>query len=167
MFEPARDVGFSLDDIRDVIFRTDAEGHWTYLNAAWAEVTGFSREESLGHSFLDFIYPDDRQRNLELFAPLIRREKDHCLHEIRYRKKPDGFLWIEVHARLTLAKDGSATGTTGTLRDVTLRRSVLRQREPGMNLDPKEAVGFLSIPDLVEAVVLLAPDEQLPIVPGR
>ena len=40
------------------------------------------------------------------------------------------------------------------------RRSVLRQREPGMNLDPKEAVGLLSIPDLVEAVVLLAPDER-------
>ncbi|HVO18712.1 MAG TPA: PAS domain-containing protein [Anaeromyxobacter sp.] len=116
------EIGFSPDDIRDVVFRTDAEGRWKYLNAAWTEVTGFSREESLGESFLKYVHPDDRKRNLELFQPLILRKKDHCLHEIRYLTRDGGFKWIEVHARLTLAADGSATGTTGTLRDVTPRR---------------------------------------------
>jgi PAS domain S-box-containing protein len=113
---------FSLDDVRDVVFHTDADGRWTYLNAAWTEVTGHPVAEALGRGFLEFVHPDDRQRNLELFEPLIRREKDHCLHEIRYLRRGGGFRWIEVHARLTLADDGSATGTTGTLRDVTARR---------------------------------------------
>jgi PAS domain S-box-containing protein len=115
-------AGFSLDDLRDVVFHTDADGRWTYLNSAWKEITGFAVAESLGRLFLDFVHPDDRKRNLDLFEPLIRRQKDHCFHEIRYLTRGGDFKWVEVHARLTLASDGSATGTTGTLRDVTARR---------------------------------------------
>jgi len=25
----------------EIIFRTDAPGHWTFLNPAWSEITGF------------------------------------------------------------------------------------------------------------------------------
>ena len=119
---PTRHEAFSPDDVRDVLFHTDAEGRWRFLNAAWAEVTGFSVEESLGRVFLEFVHPDDRQRNLEAFRPLIERRKDHCLHEVRYLRRDGGSRWIEVHARLTLGPDGAATGTTGSLRDLSERR---------------------------------------------
>ena len=119
---PTRHEAFSPDDVRDVLFHTDAEGRWRFLNAAWAEVTGFSVEESLGRVFLEFVHPDDRQRNLEAFRPLIERQKDHCLHEVRYLRRDGGSRWIEVHARLTLGPDGAVTGTTGSLRDLSERR---------------------------------------------
>ena len=47
-------------DLKAVIFRTDAEGRWRFLNPAWSEVTGFAVESSLGQNFLDYVYPDDR-----------------------------------------------------------------------------------------------------------
>ena len=111
-----RDV---VNGIREVVFETDTEGMWRFLNPAWTELTGFPVEESLGKLFLDYVYPDDRQRNIELFRPLIEGHKDHCRHEIRYRTKEGGFRWIEVHARLTLDEKGVTAGTTGTLRDIT------------------------------------------------
>ena len=111
-----------MENLKEVVFRTDAEGHWTFLNSAWAEVTGFSVEESLGKVFLEFVYPEDRQLNLELFRPLIERKKDYCRHEIRYMNKDGGFRWIEVWARLTLDEKGNATGTAGTLTDITDRK---------------------------------------------
>jgi len=114
--------GFSLDDIRDVVFRTDAEGRWTYLNSAWTALTGFPRKESLGRVFLEFVHPDDRELNQRRFEPLVQRKKHHCLHEIRYLTKDGGVRWVEVHARLTLGADGSTTGTAGTLRDISERR---------------------------------------------
>ena len=40
----------SFDDIRDVVFQTDSGGHWTYLNASWMSLTGYSCEESSGKS---------------------------------------------------------------------------------------------------------------------
>ena len=123
---------FVVENLKEVVFRTDAEGHWTFLNSAWTEVTGFVVEKSLGKVFLEFVYPEDRQLNLELFRPLIDRKKDHCRHEIRYMNKDGGFRWIEVWARLTLDEKGNATGTAGTLTDITERKlaeEALRESE--------------------------------------
>jgi len=111
-----------VENVKEVIFQTDAEGLWTFLNFAWVEVTGFSVEESIGKNFLNYIYPEDRQRNLNLFQPLIEGKKDYCRYEIRYLTKEGGFRWTEVWARLTLDEEGNIIGTSGTLNDITERK---------------------------------------------
>ena len=111
-----------VEDLKEVIFRTDAEGRWIFLNPAWREITGFDVDTSLGQIFLEYVYPDDRQRNIDLFQPLIERKKAHCRHEIRYLHRNGGFIWVDVSARLTLDAQGNATGTAGTLTDVTERK---------------------------------------------
>ncbi len=111
-----------VDNIKEVIFQTDKDGLWTFLNPAWEEITGFSIKESIGINFLNFVFPDDRERNLKLFEPLVRREKEYCRHIIRYITKSGGFKWIEVFARLTLNEKGEIIGTSGTLSDVTKRK---------------------------------------------
>lgn len=111
-----------FNNIKEVIFQTNIEGLWTLLNPAWEEMTGFSVEESIGTNFLDYVHPDDRQRNLELFQPLINREKEYCRHVIRYLTRDGGFCWVEVYARLTLDAKGAVIGTSGTLMDMTDRK---------------------------------------------
>ena len=113
-----------IADLKEVVFRTDATGRWLFLNPAWQELTGFTVAASLGQSFLDYVYPEDRQRNLDLFQPLMARTKATCRHEIRYCHHNGGFRWVEVWARLTLDADGNATGTAGTLTDITERQQV-------------------------------------------
>ena len=108
-----------VDNVTEVIFQTDAAGLWTFLNPAWTDITGFSLGESIGKNFIDYVYPDDRQRNLELFQPLIEGKKEYCQHEIRYLTQDGSDRWIEVHAQVTLAPDNTITGTSGTLRDIT------------------------------------------------
>jgi PAS domain S-box-containing protein len=114
-----RDV---VENIKEVIFQTDADGLWLFLNNAWEEITGFSVDESIGQLFVNFVHPDDRQRNMELFEPLIQRKKDYCRHQIRYLTKDGGFRWIEVFARLGLNEKDEITGTFGTLQDITERK---------------------------------------------
>jgi PAS domain S-box-containing protein len=111
-----------LDNLREVVFQTDREGRWTFLNPAWEEITGFPVEDSLGMVFLEFVHPEDRETNQQKFRPLIERKKECCRHEVRYLTKAGGFRWIEVHARLTLNEAGEILGTSGTLSDVTERR---------------------------------------------
>ncbi len=108
-----------IESVKEVIFQTDATGVWTFLNPAWTEITGFTLGESIGTNFLEYIHPDDRQRNVDLFQPLLERKKDYCQHEVRYLTKDGGYRWIEVHAQLTVASDNTITGTSGTLRDIT------------------------------------------------
>lgn len=116
-----------LNNIKEVIFQTDANGLWTYLNRPWEEITGFSLEESMGVLFLNFVHPEDRALNQERFTPLIERKKNYCRHTIRYITKAGGFKWIEVFARLTLDEDDHIIGTSGTLNDVTER--ILMEQE--------------------------------------
>ena len=100
-----------VENVKEIIFQTDTNGLWLFLNKAWEEITGFSVDESLGQVFLNYVHPDDRQRNMELFEPLINRKKDYCRHQIRYLTKDGGFRWIEVFARLGLNDRDEITGT--------------------------------------------------------
>lgn len=111
-----------VENIKEVVFVTDAAGLWTYLNKSWTEMTGYSVEESLGTLFLQYVHPDDRDRNTELFTPLIERKKEYCRHEVRYLTKDGGYRWVEVFARLGLNDKDEVTGTYGTLLDITDRK---------------------------------------------
>ncbi|MBV5343619.1 PAS domain S-box protein, partial [bacterium] len=112
-----------VENIQEIIFQTDNEGKWLFLNQSWEHVTGFSVEESLGKVFLDFVHPDDRALNLELFEPLIRREKGVCRSETRYLKKDGGYCWIDVFARLGVNDENEVIGTYGSLRDITEQKT--------------------------------------------
>ena len=39
---------------------TDSRGRLTFLNPAWQRLLQFSQDELLGRSFLDIVYPEDR-----------------------------------------------------------------------------------------------------------
>ena len=111
-----------VTNLKEVVFQTDSIGLWTFLNPAWREITGFTIEESVGTPFLNYVHPDDRERNNQLFGPLIERKKEYCRHEVRYLTKAGGFCWIEVFARLVLDAKNRIIGTAGTLNDITMRK---------------------------------------------
>jgi len=111
-----------VNNVKEVIFKTDVHGHWTYLNPAWEEITGFTIEDSVGRSYLDFVDREDRERNIRLFKPVVEGAKAYSRHEVLYRHKNGELRWIEVFARLTKDNAGSPTGIAGTLTDVTSRR---------------------------------------------
>ncbi len=111
-----------VENLSEVVFQTDWQGLWTYLNPAWSEITGFPVEESLGTNMLNHVHPDDRQINFEQFMPLIERRKDFCRYEVRFTTKDGGFRWLEVFATLSLDEHDQIIGTTGVLNDVTERR---------------------------------------------
>jgi len=129
-----------IDHIQEVIFQTDAAGRWTLLNPAWTEMTGFLLEESIGRNFLDFVYPNDRQSNIELFHILAAGDSEYCRHEVRYLTSSGGFRWFEVYARLALDANGQIVGTAGTLNDISERKrtEVALQRRDAI----LEAVSF-------------------------
>jgi two-component system cell cycle sensor histidine kinase/response regulator CckA len=111
-----------VDNIKQVIFQTDARGVWKFVNAAWTEITGFTVAETLGRSFLTFVHPEDRLRHAEVFQPLIESRGEYFGHEARYLTKAGGFRWIEVFAQLTTDADGKVLGIFGTLTDITERK---------------------------------------------
>ncbi len=108
------------DTLQDVLFQTDATGRWTFLNPAWAEITGSSIAQSLSAPCADAIYPDDRA----IFATLIEaaqraQSANVPTRVLRFTAKDGELRWLEVALRANFNAMGEFRGTAGTLRDVT------------------------------------------------
>ncbi|MDQ3856970.1 MAG: PAS domain-containing sensor histidine kinase [Actinomycetota bacterium] len=111
-----------LDELREVVFRTDAAGNWTYLNHAWSELMGFPVSETLGTNFLDYVHPDEREDTIALFQAVISGGAQYCKHHTRYRTGDGEFRWVEVRSRLLHDDEGNVIGNTGTIIDISDRR---------------------------------------------
>jgi len=111
-----------VDSINDIVFQTDTEGNWTFLNNSWARIMEFDVNDVIGKPFFNYLHPDDVVKNFMLFKPLIDGEKDYCSHEIRYIKKSGKAIWVKVFAILLKDESGNLLGTSGTLQDITSDR---------------------------------------------
>jgi two-component system cell cycle sensor histidine kinase/response regulator CckA len=111
-----------MENLNEVVFQVNEFGHWTSLNSAWTEFTGFELKETLGNLFLEFVHHDDRQRNSLVFVQLIERKLDYCRYETRFLTKDGKIRWMEVYAQLTFDSDGSVLGASGSLTDITERK---------------------------------------------
>ncbi len=130
-----------VESLKEVVFQVNEFGHWTSLNPAWKEITGFDVKEALGTLFLEYIHHDDRQRNSHIFLQLVERKLDYCRYETRFLTKDGKVRWVEVYAQLTLNNDGSVLGTSGSLTDITERKQAETQIEklaafPRVNPNP-------------------------------
>lgn len=108
-----------FDSLAEIIFQTNNDGNWTFLNKAWEKTMGYTVDESINTLFFNYIHPDDVQRNRDLFSPLINKEKSYCNHQIRYITKNKEIKWIRVFATLIIDQNNETQGTTGTLMDIT------------------------------------------------
>ncbi len=111
-----------LDSLNEVVFQTDPVGNWTYLNRAWAEITGYPVEASLGRNFMEFVHPDEREKTIALFQSVVEGGKDHCHHETRYLVADGSYRWVELRAAVLFDEYGQLAGNAGTILDITERR---------------------------------------------
>jgi len=111
-----------VENVKEVIFQTNAAGNWTFLNPAWTNLTGFTVEESLGTNVLNYVHPDDGQLHQELWQSLLEGQKRSCRNEMRYLTKAGQCRWMEIHAHATQVTGGMITGLSGLLQDITERR---------------------------------------------
>ncbi len=116
-----------VNTVQEVIFQTDPQGCWTFLNPAWTEISGYSIEESLGRPFLNYIHPDNHPETQKKLQKLVQRQSDFCRHEVCYLTKTGDRRWMDVYARLRLSPDGTMIGLAGTLNDITDRKKVSQQ----------------------------------------
>jgi PAS domain S-box-containing protein len=136
-----------VDNIKEVIFQTDVEGYWMFLNSAWAEITGFSLDETFFANFQDYVYQDDRQTNLERHQALIERREEESRYQTRFLTKDGDIRWLEVYARVTLDDAETVIGISGTLYDITERIQAEGERQKFVSLI-QNSNDFISIASL-------------------
>ena len=146
-----------LDTLAEVVFRTDAEGRWTYLNPAWTRLTGFGIAESLGNRFIEYVHPDELEHTIALFMAVVVGGADHCHHETRYRIAGGVYRRVQIRAKVLRDDAGEVVGNIGTIIDVTdARFGAEMAGEQGALLELVPTGG--KIDDLPVGVVIYEPD---------
>ncbi|MBN1490946.1 MAG: PAS domain-containing protein [Phycisphaerae bacterium] len=103
------------------LFRTDAQGHFTYVNERWSQMAGLRADEALGSGWRRAVHPDDGDRVIEAWHEAVHRHGRFRL-EHRFRL-PDGEVtWVFSQASVERNDDGTVLGYVGTTTDITDRK---------------------------------------------
>ena len=113
-----------VDTVREVIYQTDDNGSFTFLNPFWTEITGYQFNESIGKSLSDFLHPDDHKIIIDDFISIVYHKVEYFRREARILIKDGYYKWIEINARLSNDEDGKIKGTSGTIVDIHERKLV-------------------------------------------
>lgn len=117
-----------VETSHDLIWQTDAEGRFTYLNAAAHEIFGLPPHDLLGRCFFSFETNGAHVPNRRFLATLHRNGEvqNHVTHLSTARGED---RWIGINARITRDENGAMLGIRGTARDVTEQHLAIRRAE--------------------------------------
>ncbi|RYX81131.1 PAS domain S-box protein [bacterium] len=110
-----------VNSVTEIIFQTDEKVRWTFLNAAWHEILGYTVEESLGRRVRDFVHPDDAEAAEVHVDALLSDPSSIRRMTTRYKTRDGDVRWMEVFVRPLLNAEGEFVGFAGTLADITER----------------------------------------------
>ena len=119
-----REYRLLVNNLREIIFKTDTEGRFTFLNHQWASFTGYALRESLHLHFSQIVHPAHRDEQLLLFQQLMQQKIPYVDEELRLLKKDQSVVWGRVSVRLEFDEDGAVRGTTGSLMDIDQRMNM-------------------------------------------
>jgi diguanylate cyclase (GGDEF)-like protein/PAS domain S-box-containing protein len=113
----------------DAVFTFDLEGCFVDANAACETVSGYTREELLGTSFVPLVIPEDRERTIAITNLALQGEAQHeeivILHKSGQR--------VAVHiTKVPIVVDGQIVGIFGLAKDITPQKqaeAALRESE--------------------------------------
>lgn len=104
------------------IFHSDFAGNCTYVNSGWVNMTGLSREESLGRGWQEAVHPGDRRRLIEEWQTTLRSGGGVFEAVCRFLRS-DGRLIYGLARALPLKTGGAdISGLVATVTDVTARK---------------------------------------------
>ena len=106
----------------ELIFATDRQGRWTFLNRRASEtILGYLPEEMLGRHFVEFLAEEEVERDLEAFANVLEGG-EKVRYETVFLAKDGRRVVLSFNAVVLRDSSGAIVGVMGSGSDVTDRR---------------------------------------------
>ncbi|MBM1174322.1 PAS domain S-box protein, partial [Microvirga arabica] len=104
------------------IAEVDAAGRFLRVNEQLSIITGYSREELLGRTFIDITHPDDLGPDLDQFHRQMAGEIEAYTLEKRYVHRDGHSIWVELSASRVDDESGDPLYGIRVARDITGRK---------------------------------------------
>lgn len=115
---------------------TAVDGRCSFLSKSWYDFTGQSPEAGLGLGWIDAVHPEDRTRIATIFQT-PKETAERVRLDYRLRRKDGEYRWIMDITVPFVEEDGSLSGYTGSIIDITER---IRQEEEQIRKGRQQAL---------------------------
>ncbi|MEG4024548.1 PAS domain S-box protein [Microcoleus sp. S13C4] len=135
-----------VETSQDMICSLDAEGRFTFVNAAVKHILGYCPEEMIGRKFSDFKPPEQLPKDNERFQRVLSGESVFQYETIQLAKDSRP-INLRVNAIVVRDSEGKILGITGTASDITERKkaeAALQQAKEVADAANKAKSEFLS-----------------------
>jgi PAS domain S-box-containing protein len=130
----------------DLIARQTPDGRYLYVSPASRILFGYAPEELVGHSFCQWVHPDDQTALRDAWMTLLETQDNGTL-TYRSRRKDGGYLWVETTSRVIReTTTGAIVELQTASRDITLRKqaeAVLRTMQTELERQVQEQTAAL------------------------
>ncbi|WP_439536298.1 sensor histidine kinase [Methyloversatilis sp.] len=111
-----------VNHLREVIFRIDARGRFTYLNRAWEDLTGQPVSQAIGQRVLRWLSKDEARYLLARLEPLLDGRRDSMQVEVRTHTAGQPARWLEIAISARFDGSGGLESLSGSIEDITQRK---------------------------------------------
>jgi PAS domain S-box-containing protein len=125
-----------VEGAHDIIFRTDAAGFFSYVNAVAVRVSGYSEKELIGKRFAELVEPAHKAGTERFYGIQFVKRTPNTYHEYPFVSKSGEVIWLGQQVQLLF--DGEqVSGFQAIARDITDRKraeEALRKSEERLDL---------------------------------
>jgi PAS domain S-box-containing protein len=119
----------------DMVCIASKEGHFSHVNPAFSTTLGYAVAELIGHSFLEFVHPDERTPTRETLDRLAQGAPSVDFTN-RYRRKDGCYSWLQW--RVAPEVDGRIYAVARDVSADRLMLAELRDKQASLSASLKE-----------------------------
>jgi PAS domain S-box-containing protein len=109
-----------VENAADIIYRTDGEGRFIYVNPVSLRIFGYSEQEFKGKHYLELFHPDFRNKARQFYATQFFNGQFTSYLEFPAVDKHGKQFWLGQNVQ-PLMEDGQIIGFQAVARDITDR----------------------------------------------
>ncbi len=147
-----------IEEANDIIYVTDAEGYFTYVNPSGASLTGFSLESLIGKHFTEIVRDDWRDKLVDYYRQQVRDRKRETSLRFPILNSTNQVMWVEQTTTLLMERT-QLKGFQSILRDVTENyrtQEILTKRNRELEMLNELSAAIVSATDLNELLSKVA-----------
>lgn len=119
-----------IESAADIIFETDKNGNFTFVNAHAKKVFNLSNDEFIGKNFTLFVSEEYKKSIMDFYRSNIFRENSNKSLEFPVVYLKDREIWLSQNVTIKRDIDGRIVGFSAIARDITLIKKIeLEQKE--------------------------------------
>jgi PAS domain S-box-containing protein len=112
-----------VDQARDIVYRADAQGRFTFVNPTAVRMMRYSQAELIGMSYLNLIRPDFRERARRFYQQQFLDRIPNTYFEFPAVAKDGAEVWIGQNVQPVIEQE-RVVGFQAFARDITERKQV-------------------------------------------